>query len=175
MISPIINKNHPQTCFLERGYHTSIQWSNFNIKYARIFDYLCKNFWCYTSFKIILKIMKLLKKIHICIWNEPNVGLCTLQNWHIMNKSEAVCYSPSWEYSEYWIISSWVSTSHIGSEVCVPTREKNMRLVCCLIWLLPKALAAAVEKIRILKSGAWTLFWLKNALELENTKKSLER
>ena len=73
--------------------------------------------------------------------------------------------------STYWIISSWVSTSHIGSEVCVPTREKNMRLVCCLIWLLPKALAAAMEKIRILKSGAWTLFWLKNALELEIFKK----
>ena len=101
-------------------------------------------------------------------------GLYTLQYWHIMNKSKAVCYSPSWEYSEYWIISSWVSTSHIESEVCVPTREKNMRLVCCLIWLLPKALAAAVEKIRILKSGAWTLFWLKNALELENLR-SLEK
>ena len=27
--------------------------------------------------------------------------------------------------SEYWIISSWVSTSHIESEVCVPTREKK--------------------------------------------------
>ena len=89
------------------------------------FDYLWEYFWCYTSFKIILKIIKILNKIHICIWNEPNFGLCTLQNWHIMNKSEAVCYSPSWEYSEYWIISSWVSTSHIESEVCVPTREKK--------------------------------------------------
>ena len=170
MISPIINKNHPQTCFLERRYHTCIQWSNSIQDFMNIYEHS----WCYTSFKISLKITIILKKNFADEMNHI-FGLYTLQNWHIMNKSEAVCYSPSWEYSEYWIISSWVSTSHIGSEVCVPTREKNMRLVCCLIWLLPKALAAAVEKIRILKSGAWTLFWLKNALELENTKKSLER
>ena len=79
--------------------------------------------WCYTSFKISLKITIILKNFA----DEMNhiFGLYTLQNWHIMNKSEAVCYSPSWEYSEYWIISSWVSTSHIESEVCVPTREKK--------------------------------------------------
>ena len=167
MISPIINKNHPQTCFLERRY----QWSNFNLKCVMILWILMNIL--DASFKISLKITIILKKNFADEMNHI-FGLYTLQNWHIMNKLEAVCYSPSWEYSEYWIISSWVSTSHIGSEVCVPTREKNMRLVCCLIWLLPKALAAAVEKIRILKSGAWTLFWLKNALELENTKKALK-
>ena len=77
------------------------------------FDYLCEHFWCYTSFKIILKIIKILKKIHICIWNEPNFGLCTLQNWHIMNKSEAVCYSPSWEYSEY-VLNHFQLSVHIS-------------------------------------------------------------
>ena len=62
----------------------------------------------------------------------------------------------------------------LGVRYAYQPEKKNMRLVCCLIWLLPKALAAAVEKIRILKSGAWTLFWLKNALELENLR-SLEK
>ena len=61
-----------------------------------------------------------------CRWNEPYFWtLYTTELAHSRTKSEAVCYSPSWEYSEHWIISSWVSTSHIGSEVCVPTREKK--------------------------------------------------